>query len=284
MEVLGFDALAYLAECSHFRREEFRGHEVGHRLHPEIDAEDEDAAKDDAAPVDDHGVRLHVPVFQVGGEEQGGAEGGEAAHRGDGRGEVEVSPLEPDEQAGEGERGDETNCSNENGGIVGVLGEGWTSITVTFTHRRGYVVVQLVHSRGEHSAKDLDDVASENGRSAELLGDTEEQDDEERLVHLRVLLEVLHVVHLVHGTRPLLLEAKTDLLHVGQGVITGLVDLHQRLFGFRLLSDGDEMNRRFWGSEEQEKCEERNHGGVESNLVPGHEGSKSIDKDHAWSI
>ena len=72
---LGFDALAYLAECSHFCREELRGHEVGHRLHPEIDAEDEDAAKDDAAPVDDHGVRLHVPVLQVVCKEQRSAEG-----------------------------------------------------------------------------------------------------------------------------------------------------------------------------------------------------------------
>ena len=116
--VLGF--MSHLAECPHFSWEEFGGHEVGHRLHPEIDGKDEDAAEDDAAPVDNHGVLLQVPVLQVGGEEQGGAEDGEAADRGDGGGEIEVPPLEPDQQAGEGEGGDETNCSNEDRRVVGV--------------------------------------------------------------------------------------------------------------------------------------------------------------------
>ena len=56
-------------------------------------------------------MRLQVPVLQVGGKEQGGAEGGQAADRGDGGGEVEVPPLEPDQQAGEGEGGDETKIA-----------------------------------------------------------------------------------------------------------------------------------------------------------------------------
>ena len=75
---------SYFAECPNFSREEFRGHEVCHRLNPEVDAEDEDTAEDDAAPVDDRGLLLQVPVLQVGGEEQGGAEGGQADDGGDG--------------------------------------------------------------------------------------------------------------------------------------------------------------------------------------------------------
>ena len=90
-----FFRLPYLAKSPDFSWEEFWSHQVGHRLDPEIDAEDEDAAKDDAAPVKDHGVLLHVPVLQVCGKEQGGAKGGQAAHRGDGWGEVEVPSLEP---------------------------------------------------------------------------------------------------------------------------------------------------------------------------------------------
>ena len=101
--------LIYLAECPYFSWEEFRGHKVCHRLHPEIDNEDEDASKDNTAPIDDHRVRLQVPVLQVDGKEQGGAEDGKNADRGDGGGEVEVPPLEPDQQAGEGEGGYETN-------------------------------------------------------------------------------------------------------------------------------------------------------------------------------
>ena len=62
-----------------------------------------------------------MPVLQVGGKEQGGGEDGQAADGGDGGDKVEVPPLEPDQQAGEGEGGDETNSSNEDGGIVSVL-------------------------------------------------------------------------------------------------------------------------------------------------------------------
>ena len=156
-----------------------------------------------------------------------------------------MPPLEPDEEAGEGEGGDETNSSNEDGGVVRVLGERWTSVTVTFAHRRRYVVVQLVHSRREYGPEDLDDVASKDRCPAELLGNAEEQDDEEGFVHLRMLLDVLHVVHLVHRTRLLLLETESNLLHMRQGVETSLVDLHQRLFCFCLLSNRNEMNWRF---------------------------------------
>ena len=90
-------------------------------MNPEVDAEDKNTAKDDAAPVKDHSVLLEVPVLQVDGKEQGGAEDGQAADGGDGGGEVEVPPLEPDQQAGEGEGGHKTNCSNENGRVVCVL-------------------------------------------------------------------------------------------------------------------------------------------------------------------
>ena len=90
-------------------------------MNPEIDKEDQDAAEDDAAPVDDHGLLLQVPVLQVSGKEQGGSKDGQAADRGDGGGEVEVPPLEPDKETGEGEGGHETNCSYKDGGIAGVL-------------------------------------------------------------------------------------------------------------------------------------------------------------------
>ena len=87
--------LLYLAKCPDFSWEEFWGHEVGHRLDTEVDAKDEDAAEDDAAPVDDDRLLLQVPVLQVGGEEQGGAEGCKADDGGDGWGEVEVPSIEP---------------------------------------------------------------------------------------------------------------------------------------------------------------------------------------------
>ena len=90
-------------------------------MNPEVDAEDKNTAKDDAAPVKYDCVRLEVPVLQVGGKEQGGGEDGQAADGGDGGGEVEVPPLEPDKETGEGEGGHETNCSYKDGGIVGVL-------------------------------------------------------------------------------------------------------------------------------------------------------------------
>ena len=90
-----FFRLPYLAKSPDFSWEEFWGHQVGHRLDPEIDAEDEDAPEDDAAPADDDRLLLQVPVLQVGGEEQGGAEGGQADDGGDGWGEVEVPSLEP---------------------------------------------------------------------------------------------------------------------------------------------------------------------------------------------
>ena len=76
-------------------------------MDPEVDAEDKNAAKDYAAPVKDDCIRLQMPVLQVCGKEQGGAKDGQAADRGDGGGEVELPPLEPDQQAGEGEGG---NC------------------------------------------------------------------------------------------------------------------------------------------------------------------------------
>ena len=142
--------------------------------------------------------------------------------------------------------------------------------------------MQFVHSRGENCSEDLDNVSTKNCRAAELLSEAEEQDDEERFVHLRMLLDVLHVVHLVHRTRLLLLQPHPDLLHLGQAVEAGLVDLHQRSFRFCLLTNGDEMNRRFWRSEEKDQGQERNYGGVEGDVVPVHERSKSVDKDHAW--
>ena len=116
----------------------------------------------------------------------------------------------------------------------------------------------LVPSLREYCPEDLDGVASKDCCSAELLGNAEDEDDEERFVDFRVLLNVLHIVHLVHDVRLLLLEAESDLLHLRQGVETGFVDLHQRSFCLHLFSDRDQMNRRFWGSEEQEKCKEGN--------------------------
>ena len=53
-------------------------------MDPEVDAEDKNAAKDDAAPVKDDCIRLQMPVLQVCGKEQGGAKDGQAADGADG--------------------------------------------------------------------------------------------------------------------------------------------------------------------------------------------------------